>query len=119
MSIYIASKTKHAPVWRALRDNEGVPFNSTWIDEAGPGESASLSDLWTRCITEASTARILIIYREPDDVLKGAWVEMGAALSFGVPVYAVGIREFTIANHPGVTHFLTMRDALTAAKEST
>lgn len=35
-TIYFASKTRHAPRWRALRD-AGVPTASTWIDEAGEG----------------------------------------------------------------------------------
>lgn len=112
--IYIASKTKHADRWRQLR-SEGYPIVSTWIDEAGVGQSASLADLWLRCIAEASHAEVLIIYREPDDALKGGWIELGAALHAGVPIYAVGIKEFTIANHPGVTHFDGFSDALAAA----
>jgi len=102
--IYIASKVAHAVKWRDLRDVEGEPIISTWIDEAGVGESASLKDLWHRCVHEASNAAALIIYREPGEILKGAWVELGAALANGVPVFAVGIEEFTVANHVGITH---------------
>jgi len=50
--IYIASKSKHAPQWRALRDS-GVPIISTWIDEAGEGETLDWTALWKRCIHEA------------------------------------------------------------------
>lgn len=109
--IYIASKVKHADRWRTLRDDYGDPIISTWIDEAGVGESASLEDLWRRCVHEASTAAALIIYCEPDEVLKGAWVELGAALASGVPVFAVGIEKFTVANHAGITHCGTMAEA--------
>lgn len=115
--IYIASKTKHAERWRKLRDVYGYPINSTWLDEAGPGESASLSDLWLRCIREASAASALVIYCEKDEVLKGAWIELGAALHAGVQIYAVGIEGFTVAHHPAIRHFPTMKDAMTAVKK--
>ncbi|WP_244497767.1 dATP/dGTP pyrophosphohydrolase domain-containing protein [Aureimonas sp. AU40] len=112
--IYTASKTKHAPVWQDYRAR-GWPINSTWIDEAGPGESADLSDLWDRCIREASTASVLVVYREADDVLKGGWAEVGAALACGVPIYAVGIEGFTIAKDRRIEHFETLDDAMDAA----
>ena len=115
--IYIASKTKHADRWRFLRDKVGEPIISTWIDEAGPGESADLDDLWQRCIAEAVNCDVLIIYREPDDILKGAWVEMGAALAYGRPVFAIGLEEYTIAKHCAVRHFKDMRDAIEASRE--
>ncbi|UIK04874.1 hypothetical protein [Neorhizobium galegae] len=111
--IYIASKTKHADRWRRLRE-AGFPIISTWIDEAGAGESGDLSDLWRRCILEASTASALVLYREPADVLKGGWVELGAALACGVPVFAVGIEEFTIAKNKRIRHFATLHAALAA-----
>lgn len=112
--IYIASKTKHAWKWKNVREG-GVPIISTWIDEAGAGESKDLSDLWVRCIQEASTAAAIVVYREPDDVLKGAWSEVGAALAAGVPVFGVGISDFTISNHPDVTVCDTISDAFAAA----
>jgi hypothetical protein len=112
--IYIASKTKHAERWRNLRAS-GVPVIATWIDEAGEGESQDLHDLWRRCLSEASNAAAIIVYREPDDVLKGGWIELGAAASHGVPVFAVGIEQFTIARHRGIQHFATFDEALAAA----
>lgn len=87
--VYIASKTKHAAKWKALRDS-GVPIISTWIDEAGEGETKSYEDLWRRCISEAMTAERFVIYAEPGEILKGALVEMGAAIAAGTPVFSVG-----------------------------
>ena len=58
--IYIASKAKHGPRWRALR-SVGVPIISTWIDESDP---ASLAELWLRNASEALWADVLIAYRE-------------------------------------------------------
>lgn len=115
--IYIASKTVHAPRWRTLRDVEGLPINSTWIDEAGPGESKSLEDLWERCISEARSAHCLIAYREGDEVLKGALVEIGAALAAGKYVFLVGFIEsnFSFKHHRRVVNCLTLNHALVKA----
>lgn len=113
--IYIASKVRHAVTWKALRAC-GVPIISTWIDEAGAGESTDLSDLWRRCILEASTAEALVVYREPEEVLKGGWVEVGAALSHNVPVFAVGIKEFTVANDRRIRHCVDLDHAIEAAR---
>ncbi len=111
VKIYVASKTKHAEGWRFVR-KIGMPIISTWIDEAGVGESPDLSDLWIRCIKEASECDILVVYREPEEVLKGAWAEVGAALAHNKQVFAVGIDEFTIANHPNITSFSNMSTLL-------
>lgn len=99
-TIYIASKTDHADRWRKLR--LVLPIISTWIDEAGKGESASLPDLWLRCISEASAADVTIVFAYPEEHLKGALVEMGAALASGKPVYIVGDNPAfrTMQHHP-------------------
>lgn len=112
--IYMASKTRHADRWKALRAS-GVPIISTWIDEAGPGESTCLTDLWRRCIEEARSAAALVVYREPGENLKGAFVEVGAALSAGVPVYAVGMEEFSVVNHRLVECVPELDNAIRAA----
>lgn len=99
-SIYFASKTCHANKWKKLR-GEGVPVISTWIDEAGVGESKSLEDLWTRCVSEASAAAVTILYAEDGDELKGAFLEAGAALGNGRWLIVVGARRnWSFVNHP-------------------
>lgn len=100
--IYTASKVKHAAVWRKLRDG-GVPINSTWIDEAGEGDSSDLVDLASRCINEARSASAIVLYCEPGELLKGALFEAGAALAAGVPVFCVGTCDSlskTFNRHP-------------------
>lgn len=54
-------------------------------------------DLWQRCLREATNADVLLVYMEPGETLKGAWIEVGAALAAGVPVIGVGIGDFSIA----------------------
>jgi hypothetical protein len=114
-TIYTASKTKHADKWKALRAG-GWPIISTWIDEAGEGESADLEDLWLRCVGEAKSAAAVLLYCEPGDVLKGAFIEAGAAMASGVPVYAVGCDQYSFVNHPGVHIFTSLDTALTAIR---
>ncbi|MBA1159361.1 hypothetical protein [Microvirga mediterraneensis] len=116
-SIYIASKTAHAPRWREARAN-GAPIISTWIDEAGVGETKCFADLWCRCASEAAEADVLIVYREPGEILKGAFVEVGCALNAGKPVYAVGCDDLSFTHHRLVTKFATIREAMTAAMSS-
>jgi hypothetical protein len=99
--IYIASKTKHADIWRSWR--EDLNINSSWIDEVGKTED--FTELWLRRIEEASNADILVIYREPNEILQDAWIELGAAVTNNKQVYAYGIRTFSVANHPNIKHF--------------
>lgn len=112
--VYMASKTAHAGRWRDLR-KQGFPVACTWIDEAGAGETADFPDLWARCIREAATAAALILYCEPGEILKGALVEVGAALAAGVPVLWVGpAGSHTVTQHAGV-RWCDMLDAALAA----
>lgn len=113
--IYTASKTYHAPLWLQYR-SDGYPIISTWIDEAGEGQTADFDDLWRRCINESQMCRAMVVYREPDDVLKGAWMEMGAAIAAGVPIFAVGLREYTIGKTSFVTHCDTVDEAMSKAR---
>lgn len=97
--VYIASKAKYAREWLAMRDN-GYPIISTWIDEADEGEPGDWPDLWSRCVSEASSAKSLVVICRDGDTLKGAWVEVGAALGAGKTVFAAGCHSFTIRHHP-------------------
>lgn len=90
-SIYIASKTKHAAKWIALRKS-GVNIISTWIDEAGAGETKDKSDLCYRCVNESMECDAMIVYAEEGDILRGAYIEMGIGMCDRLkPVYLVGL----------------------------
>lgn len=117
--IYFASKVEHAARWRELRAR-GVPIVSTWIDEAGPGDSGGrYADLWIRCINEASCAGCLIAYAEPGEVMKGALAEIGAALAHGVPVIYVGpAMDKGVIKHPLVTLAPDIESAIRTARGS-
>ena len=112
-AIHIASKTKHADRWKKIASVD--PVSSTWIFEAGEGETSDFNDLWLRCIAEASNSKALVAYHEEGEILKGAWMEMGAAMACGVPVHAVGFEGYTIGKSNLITHHATMKDAVAAA----
>lgn len=117
MTIYTASKAIYGPMWRVLRE-KGWPINSTWIDESGEGQTGDWADLWSRCVTEAATADALLVYARSGDVLKGALVEVGAALAAGKPVHVVD-PESTLAAHSWTRHpLVTVHSRMSNAARS-
>ena len=115
--IYVASKTKHAAMWRQYKA-AGLPIISTWIYEAELGETTSFGDLWCRCINEASDALCLLAYAEDGDVLKGAFVEIGAALASGKNVLVVGLDPaLSVLHHSLVSVHPTLDEAVMKAME--
>lgn len=115
--IYVASKTKHADRWKAMRAF-GVPINSSWIDEAGEGETKDYSDLWVRCINEVSAATCVVVYAEDGEILKGAFAEMGAAMAVGIPILVVGLPDtLSLLHHPMVVRFKDIHNAFKYAEQ--
>lgn len=117
-----ASLPERPAMWRKLRDG-GVKITATWIDEAGEGETACMTDLWRRIDYEVRSADFLILYAEPDDFpLKGALIEVGMAIGNGKRVLVVvpgveleprSLRPLgSWAMHPLVTFHHTIRHAL-------
>lgn len=84
MKIYVASRAsvpERSAMWRQLR-SKGWNIISTWIDEAGEGDTEDFTELWDRIQREVEQCQVLICYLERDDLpLKGALVEVGMALS--------------------------------------
>jgi hypothetical protein len=79
--VYVASRVKHAAMWKALRAANECVVVSTWIDEAGEGETSDLSELWERVLSEVSQADALILCMECQHTLFGAGV---ISLSVGI-----------------------------------
>lgn len=121
--IYVASRVKHAPMWRQYRE-AGAPIISTWIDEDGEGETADFGDLWVRIQREVSAAERLVFFAAADDFpFKGALVEVGMAIASHAPVYlclASGVQLEprslrplgSWARHPQVTWVKSLDEAL-------
>lgn len=89
---YVASRAsvpERPAAWRRFRE-DGWPIVSTWIDEAGEGETADNGELWQRIDREIASCAALILYVAADDFpLKGAYIEVGMALARGKPVAVV------------------------------
>lgn len=125
--VYVASRVHHAAVWQGLRAR--YPILTTWIDEAGEGETDDLGELWNRIRAEIEASRALVLYLRPGDFpLKGALIEVGMALAMGKPVH-VAMRGVEVEprsmrpigswlHHPLVTRYLgenDLEDAMRAA----
>lgn len=102
--IYIASKTIHAKRWQLLKKVHPT-INSSWIMYPDNKGFIDFEDLWKRCIKEVQESEALIIYAEPGDVFKGVFIELGVALSCNIPVYAIGMENYTISKHKLIKHF--------------
>ncbi len=84
---YVCSRVKHAERWKKYRA-DGAHIISSWIDEAGVGETENYSELWTRIQDEVQRCDALVMLLEPDDFpLKGALVEVGMAIAYNKPVF--------------------------------
>lgn len=112
-TIYTASKIWHAEKWQALRDKFGFRVIATWIDvpcgtPEDPTGAKLLSDsekskLWVACSHETATAEMTVVYAEEGDEMRGALVELGAALACNHPVYLIGdCASFRVAGHSDV-----------------
>lgn len=87
--IYVASRAsvpERPAMWRELR-RSGWQIVSSWIDEAGVGETDDFADLWDRIVREIASANKVVLYAAQDDFpLKGAILECGIAIGMGKPV---------------------------------
>ena len=118
MSFYVASKVYHYPMWQKLRE-EGAPISASWIDLV-EGERERSDEEWgdisQMCLREAAAADVLLLYAEMGDVLRGAYMEMGAALAAGNMVGVVVPSEFEVTEillpHPSVSRFKCLKDAV-------
>lgn len=112
--IYVASRTKHAHIWRKCRDVGGYPIISTWIDESEPGQTENMGVLWFKIMEEIKKCdRLVLFVRLGDLPLKGVLVEAGAAIALGknVYVYAEGFTDIDYRNQLGswVNHHQVFR----------
>lgn len=101
IKVYVASQVTHAPHWRRIRDEKlwgpNIHINSRWLDEQDLGNEDKLTptflaEVWERNLHDVGSADVLVCYADTgrNDSLRGALVEAGAALSWNIPIIAVG-----------------------------
>ena len=128
----MASKLDHAVRWQNLCINpQWNDFNitSSWIDDPRLDNEMILSKEvlakgWTKNIDDLLHADVCVVYAALGDNLRGALVEAGAALAFGIPVIAVGYTTGTIYNrvwgswqyHPLVTRVKSLHEVPSAIR---
>ena len=123
--VYTASKLKHARYWRELCETtHHVQFHARWLKHNRIGtpdtpEHASL--FWLEDEQDVRDADAVLVYAEGDDHLRGALVEAGMAIAYGVPVIVVGTHPDygTWQNHPGVIRAKDIHDAMMQLAEIT
>lgn len=114
--VYVVSKIKHMQMWRSLRSS--IPIISSWIDD-GPEKPLDFAEAWPRYLAEAARAKVLIVYTEPGEILKGGILEIGAGLAGGAEVLLVGgIPDALVSacQHRNVHRHLSVPDACWRAR---
>lgn len=112
-TLYVASVTRHAQMWRDLRAalQPSINVRASWLDEPSAPDYPAL---WDKAIREASSCNFLIAYHEPDDQWKGVFIEIGAALaSSDTQVMIVGDPPGSWIEHDEVLRYPTIGDAIT------
>jgi hypothetical protein len=93
MRFYTAGKIWHAPKFKHLRDNLGLPVQARWIDLDNESDIVQnrKGDLWQLCLEDVTQSDFLLLYSEDwNEEQRGALVELGMAYGAGKRVYAVG-----------------------------
>ncbi len=118
-TVYTASKTRHANIWRKLRDNGILNIIATWINVDENDRNFDWEKLWIDCASESAAADITLVYLEDGDTLRGAYVEMGIAIASGRTVFLVnphGENVTDARHHPLVSEFRYLTDAIAAIR---
>jgi hypothetical protein len=108
--------------WVAALAGAGVPLISTWHDwrpnhsRREPTDSEWIEHS-ARCLAQASSADICILFYESEHRHFGSLLEAGAALGAGKWVYvASDISLPFLMNHPKVRTFRTLAEAVRALR---
>jgi hypothetical protein len=109
-------------MWRKLCDeNRDFIFHARWLKHTKIGTPDTpdyAGDFWLQDQQDVMDSDALILFAVPFDRLRGALVEVGMALAYGVPVVIVGEHDDygTWRWHPGVYWVRTIDDAINFIK---
>lgn len=93
LAIYTASKVSYSPLWLRLR-SEWPEFDWTahWPENIGhvPETPENAVKFWDENISDIMMSNVVLVYAPYGDILRGALVEAGAGLAFGLQVVVCG-----------------------------
>jgi nucleoside 2-deoxyribosyltransferase len=94
IKVYTASKLKHAPLWKQLKEEWiEIEFVARWpFFHVGniPDTSYYAKVFWKQDLEDVQLSDIVLVYAEEGDKLRGALVEAGMAIALGKEVIVVG-----------------------------
>ena len=105
--VYPASRFFRAPMWIECGQKYRIFMCARWLkgwQKDIPETSFNSRKFWMDNLEDIATCDYLVAYAEKDDVLGGALIEIGAALSMNKPVYLVGENEAfrSWIHHPNI-----------------
>jgi hypothetical protein len=123
MRVAVASKSCHWPWWAALRmalAAQGIEVVSTWLDwPPNHYDSEPASSEWRehaeRCIVDATSCEVLLLYCAEGERQFGGLLETGAALGANRQVLVVSPHPWPfLKHHPRVRCFTSLEAAIAA-----
>ena len=118
LRVYTASKLRLAPMWRDLcAATPHLQFHARWLKHNSlgtPDTPEHAVEFWLQDEQDVRDADAVLVLAEGDDHLRGALVEAGMAIAYGVPVVVVGNHADygTWQHHPGVARMNDLASAL-------
>lgn len=122
LRVYTASKLKHAAMWRDLcARTYHVQFHARWLKHNSigtPDTPEHAAEFWLQDEQDVKHADVVMVFASGDDHLRGALVEAGMAIAYGVPVIVVGTHPDygTWQHHPGVMRVADLDAAVDAMR---
>lgn len=125
LRVYTASKLKHAAMWRGIcAGTPHVQFHARWLKHSAigtPDTAEHAADFWMQDEQDVKHADAVLVFAGTGEHLRGALVEAGMAIAYGVPVIVIGQSDDygTWQHHPGVTKAMDMDDAMSILRTIT
>jgi len=123
LRVYPASELSRANTWRRLCDtNDHIILNARWLKHikiGTPDTPDRARSFWLQDERDIKSADVLLVWAEDGEHLKGALVEVGMAIAYGVPVITVGKHcdYSTWQYHPGVTRAYSITHAMALLRD--
>lgn len=122
--VYTASKLKHAPMWKHIHDTHpDIYFHARWLKHTltlkTPDTPENAEEFWFQDEEDVKHSDAVFVYAESEDHLRGALVEAGMGIAYGVPVFVIGkhVDYGTWQYHSGVYRVGTVEEAIEKLKE--